>query len=56
MHCQGHLAGVGKKNGTFKCNRFLEHMKKVDPENNFSDIVMFNGASNVQLGAKLLKL
>ena len=30
-------------------------MKKIDPEKNLSDIVIFDGASNIKLGGKLLK-
>ena len=31
-------------------------MKEIDRENKFSDVVMFNGASNLTLGVKLLKV
>ena len=53
---QGHLAYGGKKDGTFICNRFLEHIRKIDPHKSVIDVVMFYGASNVQLAGELLKI
>ena len=44
---QGHLADGGKQNGIFICNRFLEHIKRTDPHKSITDVVMFDGASNV---------
>ena len=40
-----------KKDWTFICNNFFESY-----ERNWSDIFMFDGSSNVQLGGKLLKV
>ena len=54
--CQGYLADGNKKYGTFTCNQFLKHMKEIDPTKKLSDIVMFDGASNVQLVGLLLKV
>ena len=53
---QGHLADGGGKDGSFICTRFLEHIKKIDPHKSITDVVMFDGASNVQLAGKLLKI
>ena len=33
VDCQGHLSDVRKKYGTFICNRFIEHTRKIDPHN-----------------------
>ena len=44
------------KYGSFVCFRFLDHMKNIDPNKYIIDIVMFNGASNVQLWGDLLKI
>ena len=49
VYCRGHLDDGNKKDGTFICNRFLNHMKEIDPAKKLSDIVMFDVASNVQL-------
>ena len=46
---QGHLADVNKKDGTFICNRFFNHMREIDPGKKLIDIVIFDGASNLQL-------
>ena len=54
--CQGHRADGNRKYGTFICNRFLNHMREIDPGKKLKDIVMFDGASNVPLGGKLLKV
>ena len=56
VDCQGHLSDGNKKYGTFISNQFLNHMREIDPVKNLTDIVMFNGASNFQLGGILLKV
>ena len=56
VDCQGCLADGNKKDGTFICNRFLNHMREIDPGKKLTDIVMFDGAYNVQFGEKLLKV
>ena len=56
VDCQGYLADGNKKYGTFTCNQFLKHMKEIDPTKKLSDIVMFDGASNVQLAIRLFKV
>ena len=47
--CQVHLEDGGEKDENFICNRFLEHIKKIDPHNSITDVVMFDGSSKVQL-------
>ena len=32
--CQGHLADGNKKDTTFICNHFLNHMRDIDPGKN----------------------
>ena len=53
---QGHLADGGEKNGTFICNIFLDHFKIIDPHKSILYVIMFDGASNVQLAGELLKI
>ena len=55
VYFQDRLANSNKKDGTFICNRLLKHMKEIDPTKKLPDIVMFYGASNVQLVGRLLK-
>ena len=56
VDCQGHLADGNKKDGNFICNWFLNHMKEIDLAKKLSDIVMFDGASNVQLAGRSLEV
>ena len=56
VDCQVHLEDGGIKNGTFICNRFLDHFKIIDPHKSIINVIMFNGASNVQLAGELLKI
>ena len=53
---QGHLSDGNKKDTTFICNHFLNHMREIYPGKKLTDKVMFDGDSNVQLGGKLLKV
>ena len=56
VDCQGHLSDGGTKNATFICNRFLDHFKIIDPHKSIIDVIMFDGASNVQLAGELLQI
>ena len=56
VYFQGHLTDGNKKDGTFICNILLNHMKEIDPAKKLTDIVIFDGASNVQLSGRILKL
>ena len=56
VDCQVHLAQGYKKYTTFICNPFLNHKKDIDPRKHLAYVIMFDGASNVQLGGKLLKV
>ena len=53
---QGHLDDGNKKDGTFIFNLFFNHMKEIDPAKKLSDVVMFDGAPNVQLAGRPLKV
>ena len=55
VNWKGHL-GDGEKNVTFIFHRFLECMKTIDPTKSITDVVMFDGGSNVQLGVDILKI
>ena len=56
VDCQGHLADGGTNNASFICNRFLYHFKIIDPHKSIIDVIMFDGASNVQLAGELLQI
>ena len=55
VDCPSHLVDGNKKDGTFICNQFLNHMREMDQTKILTDIVMFDGGSNLQLGGKLLR-
>ena len=44
------------KNVIFICTIFIERTRKIDPCNTITDVVMFDGASKVHIGGKLLKI
>ena len=56
VDCQGHLADGGENNGIFICNRFIDHIKRIYPHKSIIDVIMFDGASNVQLAGELLQI
>ena len=45
-----------KSHGKGICNRFMKLLKAIDPRKHLTDVIMFDGASNVQLGGKRLKV
>ena len=53
---QGNFKDGGENNGIFICNRFFEHIKIIGPRQSITDVVMFDGASNVQFAGELLKI
>ena len=56
VYCKVHLDDDNKNDETLICNPFLNHMREIDPDKKLTDIVMFYGASNVQLEGKVLKV
>ena len=53
---QVHLEDGETKNASFVCNRFLDQFKIIYPHKSIIDVIMFDGASNVQLAGELLKI
>ena len=54
--CRGHLYHSGKKYGSFICRIFLQQMGLIDPDKSLTDVLMFDGAVNVQLAVELFKI
>ena len=52
---QGQLVYGGGTYGTFICTIFLNHTRKNNPHKSITDVFMFDGASNLQLGGEMLK-
>ena len=44
----------GKKDGPFLARQFLPTIEKLDPEKNKTDIVFFDGGSNMQLAGRII--
>jgi hypothetical protein len=53
-NCFHHMAMGGKKDARYIAKLFRPHLQQLDPNKELTDIVFFDGASNVQLGGKLL--
>ena len=49
-----HLAQGGKKDATYVSNLFLPHIERHDPQKSRTDLVFFDGASNVQKAGDIL--
>ena len=56
VNCKGQLADSGGEYGTFVCRIFTEHMKTIYQDKSITDVVIFDGDSNVQLGGDTLKI
>ena len=53
---QGHLADGVKRDGSFICTKFLEHIKKFDTHKSITYVDVFDGASNVQCDGEIFKI
>lgn len=51
-----HMAQGGRKDATYIADTMTKHLKSVDPKGDFVDIVIFDGASNVQKAGKILEI
>ena len=56
FYFQGHLAYGGTNNATFIWNVLFDHFKRIDPHKSIIDVIIFDGASNVQLAGELLQI
>ena len=52
--CTGHMQLGGKKDAKFIAGRFIPIIRSLDPNGFYSDVVFFDGASNVQLAGQIL--
>ena len=51
-----HMADNGKKDAMYLCKVMLPCLEIIDPDKNLVDLVTFDGASNVQKAAQLMKI
>ena len=56
IDCSEHCAAGGKKDAAFIVKKMLPGMLALDPKKELIDLVLFDGASNVQNAAKLLTI
>ena len=54
VDCSRHLAAGGKKDATYIANLFLPHLQELDPKKEIFDLMLFDGASNVQAAGDVL--
>ena len=50
-----HLAKGGKKNARYIARMIIKLLKKIDPKSILVDLIMFDGARNVQNGGKIVE-
>jgi hypothetical protein len=55
VNCTNHVAEGNKKDAFYICQLMLHHMYKIDPDKTMFDLIAFDGATNVQKAAILIK-
>ena len=50
-----HMSDGGKKDAWYIAKKFLPVMKEIDPNKELIDLVVFDGAANIQKAAQLLE-
>ena len=55
VDCTDHCAEVNKKDAQYIADTMKPHIIKIDPSKQCVDFVIFDGASNVQKGGKILE-
>ena len=55
VDCSQHMSDGGKKDAWYIAKKFLPVMKEIDPDKQYIDLVVFDGASNIQKAAQLLE-
>ncbi len=55
VDCSQHMSKGGKKDAWYIAKKFLPVMKEIDPDKQYIDLVVFDGASNIQKAAQLLE-
>jgi hypothetical protein len=52
--CSAQMATGGKKSASYIAECLITHMKSLDPNKTFTDLVIFDGASNVQKAGEIV--
>ena len=53
--CTEHMAAGGKKDAPYIAEIFLNHLTSLDKNKTFTDLIFFDGASNVQKAGKIIE-
>ena len=56
VDCTSHMQRGGKKDAPYICEKMLPCLNVIDPNRDFVDLVTFDGASNVQKAARLIRV
>ncbi len=54
IDCSDYMADGGIKDARYICSKYIPVMQKFDPDGNRYDMVVFDGASNVQKGGEVI--
>ena len=54
IDCSNHLKNGGKKDAIYIQKLFVEHLKRLDPKKNQTDVIFFDGEKNVQKAGECL--
>ena len=54
IDCSRHVSNGYKKDATYVATLFKPHMERIDPMKKFWDLVIFDGATNVQQAGEIL--
>ena len=54
VDCSGHMSAGGKKDASYISDLFFPHIEKLDPDKLYTDLVLFDGASNVQKAGEII--
>jgi hypothetical protein len=55
VDCTGHMAEGGKKDAAYLAGLCFPHLEKLDPEQKLLDLILFDGASNVQKAGQIIE-
>lgn len=55
VDCHDHLADGGKKDATYIASTFVPHLERHDPDKELTELILFDGAGNVQKGGRIIE-
>ena len=55
VDCTGHMSQGGKKDAEYIASLFFPHIEQLDPNKLRTDLILFDGASNVQKAGSIIE-